>query len=191
MVSAKKTVTEVSPEQLDDKTLAGYASQYPWFTEELIRRYIPLVKSTAARFESDSLRREDLESEAYIAVLKAIDRYDEEKCGSMSAYLSVCVTNRIISVLRRAEKTACCSDEIEDTVLDNTTPETIFIAREMDSEIEKQLSSMEYSIFRYCFDGLSYGEIAVKLDTTTKSVDNAVQRIRRKLRRIYGGNYSN
>lgn len=168
----------------------GTSAEYHADTEEILRKYMPLVKSAAAKFQTELVPKEDLESEGCLAVLNAMEHYDEKKCGELSAYLSVCVNNRMISVLRKSEKTVRPSDLTDDTARDNTTPETIFLAREMGSEIEKQLSPMEYSIFVCCLNELSYSETASRLNITPKAVDNAVQRIRRKLQNIYGKEFN-
>lgn len=189
MASDKINTSDASYEMPCGSTSAGYAADHS-YTEEILRRYMPLVKSLAAKFETDLVSKEDLESEGCLAVLNALEHYDKKKCGELSAYLSVCVNNRMISVLRKSDKTVRSSDVAEDAVRDNTTPETIFLARELGSEIEKQLSPMEYSIFVCCLNELSYSETASRLNITPKAVDNAVQRIRRKLKNIYGKEFN-
>lgn len=174
----------------DKMNTRNASADHSAYTEEVIRRYMPLVKSSAAKFETELVSKEDLESEGCLAVLNALEHYDANKCGELSAYLSVCVNNRMISVLRKSDKTIRFDHVTEDTARDNTTPETIFLARELGSEIEKQLSPMEYSIFVCCLNELSYSETASRLNITPKAVDNAVQRIRRKLKNIYGKEFN-
>ncbi len=175
---------------LDDKALAEMAVRFPAksrYADELIRRYTPLIKSAAAKFSREGFPAEDLESEAYLAAVKAVANYDPQKCGSFSAYISVCVNNRLISVIRSPQKNVSSLDELTENISTASTPETIFMARETRSEIAELLSPMEYRVFLLYSEGMSYASAAKKLGVSPKSVDNAVQRIRRKLKKNYGG----
>ena len=174
---------------LSDMELAALSKKYPQrsgYAEELIGRYTPLIKARAAKFACDKVTGDDLESEAYLAALRAVRSFDAEKCRSFSSYISVCVTNRIISVLRSADKHIQPVAEEDFDVTDDHTPETIILERELDTEMAQLLSQREYSIFRLYLEGASYSSIAQTLGVSPKSVDNAVQRVRRKLKKLYG-----
>lgn len=176
---------------LSDAELAALAKEYPSnsrYTEELIGRYTPLIKARAAEFANDRVSREDLESEACLAAVRAVKSFDPGKNSSFSSYMAVCVTNRIISVLRSADRHIQTVAEADYDVTDDNTPETIFLERELDAEIAELLTEKEYKIFRQYLEGSSYADIADKLGISSKSVDNAVQRVRRKLKGLYGGN---
>ncbi|MDY2847096.1 MAG: sigma-70 family RNA polymerase sigma factor [Oscillospiraceae bacterium] len=174
---------------LSDMELAALSQKYPQrsdYAEELIGRYTPLIRARAAEFACDKVSRDDLESEAYLAAFRAVRSFDADKCRSFSSYIAVCVTNRIISVLRSADKHIQPVAEEYLDVTDSLTPETIIMERELDAEMAQLLSEKEYSIFRLYLEGASYGSIAQTLGIPEKSVDNAVQRVRRKLKRLYG-----
>ncbi len=176
-----------SIEELDDKELARLAkiTRKPEYTEELLKRYIPLIRSQAARFANDRVRRDDLVSEGYLAVVRAVDMFDESKCRNFGSYLSVCIANRLVSALRNAEKNPVADEETPNNAKDNVTPETICLDKELFREIRKLLSELEYSVFELYIEGCSYRAIAEKLNISPKSADNAMQRIRAKLRILY------
>lgn len=174
---------------LSDMELAALSKKYPQrsgYAEELIGRYTPLIRARAAEFACDKVSKDDLESEAYLAAFRAVKSFDADKCRSFSSYISVCVTNRIISVLRSADKHIQPVADEDIDVTDDLTPETIVMQRELDAEIVELLSEKEYSIFRLYLEGASCGSIAKTLGVSEKSVDNAVQRVRRKLKKLYG-----
>ncbi len=149
----------------------------------LIKRYLPLIKSRAAKYSCDSVPAEDLASEGFLAFFKAVSAYDEGRGHSFSAYASVCVSNRMISAVRSADNSALTAEYNEEGE-DLNTPEAICIERELYSEIFSILSKKERDIFRFYIDGTCYSEIASALSISVKSVDNAVQRIRKKLRML-------
>ncbi|MGN1415292.1 MAG: sigma-70 family RNA polymerase sigma factor [Oscillospiraceae bacterium] len=174
---------------LSDMELAALSNKYPQrseYAEELIGRYTPLIRARAAEFACDKVSKDDLESEAYLAAFRAVKSFDAQKCRSFSSYISVCVTNRMISVLRSADKHIQPVAEEYLDVTDDHTPETIILERELDAEMAELLSEKEYSIFRLYLEGASCGSIAKTLGVSEKSVDNAVQRVRRKLKKLYG-----
>lgn len=175
---------------LSDSELAALAQQFPsisGYAEELIGRYTPLIRARAAEFANDIVSKDDLESEAYLAAFRAVSTFDPHKSSSFSSYISVCVTNRMISVLRSADRHISAAADGDYDVTDDNTPETIVMERELDAEIAELLTEKEYKIFRLYLEGSSYADIADKLDISPKSVDNAVQRVRRKLKGLYGG----
>lgn len=180
----------VDPGGLSDSELSALAQEYPsisGYAEELIGRYTPLIRARAAEFANDMVSKDDLESEAYLAAFRAVRSFDPQKNSSFSSYISVCVTNRMISVLRSADRHIPAAVDGDYDVTDDNTPETIVMERELDAEIAELLTEKEYKIFRLYLEGSSYADIADKLDISPKSVDNAVQRVRRKLKGLYGG----
>ncbi len=150
----------------------------------LIKRYMPLIRKKAAQYENPRISAEDLAQEAMLAFIKAAERYDTAHHAEFSAYAYSCVNNRMISVMRKVNTRTgeSLSGEITEEAPDNTTPETIFMERELLSELSALLSPKELDIFRRCIDGVSYREIAAELCITEKAVDNGVQRIRKKLK---------
>ena len=150
----------------------------------LLKRYMPFIRRKAAQFENAMVSAEDLSQEAMLAFVRAAEKFEPGKGQGFSAYICTCVNNRMISVIRstRAHSDEQLSDDIETSAGDEVTPETIIMERELYCEIYALLSDRELDIFRCCLEGSSYNETAEALGISVKSVDNGVQRIRKKLR---------
>lgn len=179
-------MNDIDYNNMSDSQLAAVCRNEPDNPEcidLLIKRYLPLIKSRAAKFSGDNVSVDDLASEGLLAFFKAVCAYDELRGNSFSAYASVCVSNRMISVVRSADNSPLFA-EYADEGEDLNTPETICMEKELYSEILSKLSKKERDIFRFYIDGTCYSEIASVLGISVKSVDNAVQRIRKKLRML-------
>ncbi|MDR0858608.1 MAG: sigma-70 family RNA polymerase sigma factor [Oscillospiraceae bacterium] len=162
--------------------------------ESLIVKYTPLVRSIVRPFYLTGGDSEDLFQEGLLGLLSAIRSYDASKGASLKTYAAVCIRRRIISVIRSSAGLASESDitsmplAIIGTASSLTEPEELFLAREKSTESLKRfralLSATEFDILRLYLTGLSYRDIAEKRGSDLKSVDNAIQRIRRKLAKI-------
>ena len=147
---------------------------------------------------------EDLVQEGMVGLLAAIREYDPERKVSFRAYAEVCIRNRLLSAVKAASRDkhtplnsyvpldpalfdGTDSDERRTVDQRQGNPEALFIHQEDMQErmnrIYSQLSPLETRILRLYLSGLSYSEIASKCNRPLKSVDNAVQRIRRKIAR--------
>lgn len=189
-MNSKNSLSDDNFNDMADSQLAVYCRDNPDIPEpmaELIKRYFPFIRSRAAKYENENVSCDDLASEGLLAFLKAVKSYDEERSSNFGAYVSVCVSNRMISLLRSADKTDKNegADEKIELAEDNITPETICMEKERNQEIESVLTEMEFRILNCFIEGDSYSEIAQKLGIGTKSVDNAVQRIRKKLKKVF------
>jgi RNA polymerase sporulation-specific sigma factor len=165
--------------------------------EELLTRYMPLIRSLSVRFSRTRERtddREDLEQTAIIAFLHAVERYDATRSDSASfgTYAAYCIKNAIVSELRSIKKwdhTILLEDEeladAEDTEGD---PASKMIEEEdylaLTESIRRALSPYENRIWWLYLSGRTAKEIAVQMEKDEKSVHNAIFRIRRKLRAI-------
>lgn len=189
---------------LTDEVLCMQATSGDRIAEEqLILRYNRLVRICARPYFLAGGDSEDLIQEGMLGLLSAIRVFDGKKEASFRTYAEVCVKNRIFSAIRAAfrDKHAPLNSYIsfetpsfgEDaefytystSQFQQENPESILIGREelqerMDA-LKDQLSDFEAEILGLYLTGLSYSEIAVKANKTPKAVDNAVQRIRRKL----------
>lgn len=174
--------------------------------EELASRYGRLVRSCARPYFLVGGDSEDLIQEGMIGLLSAIRTFQPDHDAVFSTYAEVCVRNRLRSAVRAAvrDKHAPLNQSLPllDSVLDEDggtypygqpssppeSPEDLLIGREeQESRMEalrSHLSRFEKTILAAYLDGLSYGEIAQRTGKPLKSVDNAVQRIRRKVARI-------
>jgi len=166
---------------------------------ELAARYLLLVKVKASRFRNPMLETDDLCQEGLMGLLNAARTYDSAGGASFRTYAGVCINNRIIMACRTAashknlplNNFVSLSDN--DTAMDmqdsSTNPETVLIDNEslmlVRQHMEKTLSPMEQSVLMLFLDGSCYNEIATKLGITSKAADNALQRVRIKLKKLF------
>ena len=159
---------------------------------ELISRYMKMVFAGAKRF-SGAADYEELVSDGMEGLLSAVRNYSEEK-GEFAAFASVCVENRLRSTAKRSRRrTSLLADtdpeKLEDIADPAPTPEEIVIARENSEEVMREirteLTELELKCIQGSAFGLSYDEIAQKMNIDKKAVDNALSRARAKLRRYY------
>lgn len=165
--------------------------------EQLIERYSKLVRVCARPFFLAGGDSEDLIQEGMIGLLSAIRQYDPERDASFKTYADHCIRNRLLTAIKTASRYKHIPlneyvsfespqfDEAQNYTSYLRDPEELLITRERVNEITSDsrgfLSKFELSVLDLYLKGLSYGEIALSLSKSTKSVDNAVQRIRKKL----------
>lgn len=164
----------------------------------LIHRYAPLVSSRVAAFCGSGIEHEDLVQEGLIGLLGAIRVFDST-ASSFFTFARLCIDRMLITAVRSIRRQKQIPKHrilniIEpnfQTINENAEnrsndPAEIVIAREefirFKDRALNSLSKMEYGVLCFFLKGYNYEEIARQLDISTKSVDNALQRIRRKLR---------
>ena len=207
--------SEKTPQPLDqcsDETLCQLVAGGSREAEEaLVTRYNRLVRTCARPFFLVGGDSEDLTQEGMVGLLKAVREYDASKEASFRTFAEICIRNRLYSVLRAAarDKHMALNQSVPlDTPffdansytsgtsqLAQQNPEESLIDREHTAAllagVRKQLSEFEAKILGYYLDGLSCREIAETVGRPPKSVDNAVQRIRRKVaRQLLSGDLS-
>ncbi len=169
-------------------------------TDLLLKKYSPLVRSCARSYFLTGGELEDLIQEGMLALLNALHAYSPDRGTGFGSFASVCIRNRIIDTVksynngRDALGHTLSLDlyDLEETdsavPASASDPEDLLIRSERASgileQLHKSLSSLERTILDDYLAGLSYGEIARRCGRTTKSVDNTVQRIRRKVQAI-------
>lgn len=163
---------------------------------ELLNRYSDMVLQKSASFKSlIGLESDDLYQEGMLGFLSAVYTYDDSRNASFKTFASLLVTRKMLSALRKANsdknlplREYVSIEEEFDLLSDLPTPEESLIHSEeldiINDYIENSLSKTERKVLKLNLHGLSYGEIAEILDCNEKSVDNALQRIRRKIRNI-------
>ena len=164
---------------------------------EIVERYKDMVRKTAGRFFIAGGDREDLIQEGMIGLFEAVRDFDSEREASFSSFARLCVERQILSAIRRASsrKNAPLNDSVpipegEEPVLGevSVSPEEILVSREtargLEEELEALLSPFEKKVFRILLQGRGYVEIAKELEVSPKSVDNALQRIKKKMKTI-------
>ncbi len=189
----------------DDIELQKLASAGDRIAEEqLAERYAQLVRKCARPFFLAGGDSEDLIQEGMLGLLSAIRQFDPDMNASFRTYAEICIKRRLLSAIKSASRLKhlplndglsldyILSEESQTQLAANSeafrrTPEEQVLARESEIELyetfAQQLSRLEKQVLTLYLDGLSYGEIAYKVNKDEKSVDNAVQRIRRKLAR--------
>ena len=171
--------------------------------EQLARRYTRLVRQCARPLFLAGGDSEDLLQEGMMGLLSAIRDFDPQMNTAFKTYAEVCIKNRLISAVKSASSLkhiplndGVSLDEVlsedgsaglPDSELHRRVPEEQVLARESKTEIVSKfsrcLSKFETKILSLYLDGLSYREMAEDTGKSEKSIDNAVQRIRRKLAR--------
>lgn len=157
----------------------------------LMHRYSRIMNSYIGTLSVSESEKEDMLQEGLIGLLKAVRSYDESK-AQFSTYAVTCMKNSIITALRRYNLNAAflpsASPLDELKTPESDSPEGIYLVAEsgrlLHDRLFKALSPLEAKVFELYLADIPYAEIGRQIGKDTKSVDNAVQRIRAKLRRI-------
>ena len=168
--------------------------------EELVKRYTRLVKTCARPYFLAGADEEDLLQEGMLGLMRAIREFDAARGAPFGAFARLCVTRRIYSAVRAAasprhdplnHSMSIDRPLFEDLAESHTRvtapmsdPESLVIGNEERAELMKRLYSLlsefEAKVLTLFLDGLSYQEMSDQLKKPVKSVDNAIQRIKRK-----------
>lgn len=174
--------------------------------EYLIYKYKNFVKAKARSYFLIGADHEDIVQEGMIGLYKAIRDYRQDKLSSFRAFAELCITRQIITAIKTATRQKhiplnsyislnkpVYDEESDRTLMDVISeakvsdPEELIISREefmnIESKINELLSDLEQEVLISYLQGKSYQEIAVDLDRHVKSIDNALQRVKRKLER--------
>ena len=204
---SKECKAELCPEfqEKSDEEIVAMAKDGNEKAQEcIISKYENFVKSKAKSYFLIGADKEDIYQEGMIGLYKAIRDFNPEKLTSFRAFAEICVTRQIITAIKTATRQKhiplntyvslnkpIYEEESERTLLDVlsglkiTDPEELFISAEqmehIQQEIGKVLSDLELEVLTSYLDGKSYQEIACDLDRHAKSIDNALQRVKRKL----------
>jgi RNA polymerase sporulation-specific sigma factor len=178
--------------------------------EYLINKYENFVKAKAKSYFLIGADKEDIYQEGMIGLYKAIRDFKNDKMTSFKAFAELCITRQIITAIKTATRQKhiplntyislnkpIYDEESDRTLLDIlsmakvTDPEEIVISQEelkhIKVEIGEVLSDLELEVLSSYLDGKSYQEIACDLNKHAKSIDNALQRVKRKLEKsLYG-----
>ncbi len=178
--------------------------------EYLIHKYRNFVRAKARSYFLIGADREDIVQEGMIGLYKSIRDYREDKLTSFKAFAELCITRQIITAIKTATRQKhiplnsyvsldkpIYDEDSDRTLLDVigaarvTDPEELVIHQEEFDDIELKmselLSDLERQVLMLYLDGRSYQEIAVDLDRHVKSIDNALQRVKRKLEKYLSG----
>ena len=194
-----------------DNELINQARNGDEYAEEILaNRYGRLVRICARQFFLVGGDGEDLIQEGMLGLLSAIRHFNPSKSVRFNTFAEYCIRRRIFDAIKASTRDKSIPlntyislesprfDEIYSPVASMLQdPEDLFIANECAEELkvcfEGTLSTFENKILDLYLDGMSYSEMAETVGKTTKSVDNAVQRIKKKLGKqlTKGGNSVN
>ena len=182
--------------------------------EFLIHKYRNFVRAKARSYFLIGADREDIVQEGMIGLYKAIRDFRSDKLSSFRAFAELCITRQIITAIKTATRQKhiplnsyvslnkpIYEEDSDRTLLDIISgsrisdPEELIISREEFGDIEEKmgeiLSDLEWKVLMSYLDGKSYEEIALDLKRHVKSIDNALQRVKRKLERYLDRRYHN
>ncbi|WP_186431327.1 RNA polymerase sporulation sigma factor SigH [Clostridium sp. BSD9I1] len=191
-------------EMLDEEIVSQAKTGDSRAQEYLINKYENFVKSKAKSYFLIGADKEDIYQEGMIGLYKAIRDFKPDKLSSFKAFAELCVTRQIITAIKTATRQKhiplntyislnkpIYDEESDRTLMDILSearvadPEELIISREeinhIQTEIGEVLSDLEMEVLMSYIDGKSYQEIACDLDRHAKSIDNALQRVKRKL----------
>jgi len=175
--------------------------------EYLLGKYKNFVRSKARSYFLIGADHEDIVQEGMIGLFKAIRDYQAERLSSFRAFAELCITRQIITAIKTATRQKhvplnsyvslnkpIYDEESDRTLMDviveghAQNPEELIIGREdimsVRDRVDEVLSSLEQEVLSAYLDGKSYQEIADKLGRHVKSIDNALQRVKRKLEKF-------
>lgn len=191
----------------DEKLIENIKQQDQKALECLMDRYNDTVSMKANRFFMVGAEKEDMIQEGMIGLYKAVKSFDSEKQNSFKTFANMCIERQLITAVKNSNRqkhiplnssislNAAAYEDNEDMdkmdVLDFkilNDPSDIIADREyfesMENKIKENLSDFELQVLREYEKGKSYAAIAEKLNAKIKSIDTAIQRIRKKANKI-------
>lgn len=192
-------------EQLEDEIIVELVHQGDSEAlDYLIHKYKNFVRAKARSYFLVGADREDIVQEGMIGLYKAIRDFKEDKQSSFKAFAELCITRQMITAIKMATRQKhiplncyvsldkpIYEDDSARTLMDvlsgakMTNPEELIINREefdhMEEKMTELLSDLERKVLLLYLEGRSYQEISEELNRHVKSIDNALQRVKRKL----------
>lgn len=182
--------------------------------EYIINKYKNFVRVKAKSYFLVGADREDIIQEGMIGLYKAIRDFRADKLSSFRAFAELCITRQIITAIKTATRQKhiplnsyislnkpVYNEDSDRTMLDVlsvakiTDPEEIFISHELSDDlrekIRQNLSELEAQVLASYLEGKSYQEMAKELKRHVKSIDNALQRVKRKIEKTLGNRFKN
>ena len=176
-----------------DETLAVAARHDDSAFAELLGRYLFIVRSCACGYKDVGIDVDDLVQEGIIGLMNAVKGYDENSKTPFSAFARLCIDRNIVSCVRGALRKKRILPSMLCMIDDNfpsgesDDPESRLIAHENIEQLYQRiaacLTGFEQTVLSMYLAGNDYKDIAVKLGCDRKAVDNAMQRLRKKLKK--------
>ena len=183
----------------DEELIARLRAGEREITDYLIDKYKSLVRTRARALYLVGGDHEDLIQEGMLGLFKAVRDYRSGKEASFATFAGLCIDRQMYSAVASSQRQkhqplnsfVSLSEPVSEQELrlvDEETPEEIMISREnvqgMYERIRERLSKFEYKVLELYLKGYDYTQIAEKLDRQPKAIDNALQRIRSKVREV-------
>lgn len=160
--------------------------------EQILEEYKDLVRAKAGIYFILGADKDDVIQEGMIGLVKAYNSFDESAGASFKTYANRCIDNQIFNAIQSSGRNKNLplnnSVEIPDTKAAGPTsnPEDAAIYEDLLNDLKQNkagiFSKMEHQVFLLLVEGLSYTEIADRLSKSPKSIDNAIQRIKSKIK---------
>lgn len=178
---------------INDTILSSAQSGDNKQTEALIKQYRNVVEAIAAKYINSPLEYDDIIQEGMIGLLAAIKTFNSSKGAQFKTYAQTCINNSIQTALRKFNRKkdipiGSVIEYAEEEIPEENgviSAEDYYIAGEsvsmLANTLKENLSEYENEVLRLHIVGCNYSEIAKRLSKTPKSVDNALQRIKKKL----------
>ncbi|MFZ5966810.1 MAG: RNA polymerase sporulation sigma factor SigH [Bacillota bacterium] len=205
-LEAQKEIFHTYEAMVDEEVVENARSGDAKAQEYLIKKYKNFVRAKARSYFLIGADREDIIQEGMIGLFKAIRDFKPNKLSSFRVFAELCITRQIITAIKTATRQKhiplnsyvslnkpIYDEESDRTLLDVLSgakisdPEELIISREelgnIESKMGEILSDLEWKVLMFYLQGKSYQEIAVDLERHVKSIDNALQRVKRKLER--------
>ncbi len=188
----------------DDELVVQSKNGNGYATEVLLEKYRKYVRSRSRTYFLIGADKEDIIQEGMIGLYKAIRDYKPEAQASFKSFAELCITRQIITAIKSATRQKhfplntyislnkpIYDDESERILIDTVVerkkldPEEIMIDKErfysIEEKLSKILSRLEWKVLLKYLEGKSYTDIASEIDKSEKSIDNALQRIKKKI----------
>ena len=185
----------------DEELINQIRNNDPQALNEIIERYKSLIEIRVSNYFINGAEKDDLMQEGRIGLFKAIMNYDAEKDASFNTFANLCIERQLINAVKNSNRQKHMplnnyvslngsdddnSSENIDTVLNNSVEDPLDTItkkeymNEINDTLDKNLSDFEKDVLDLLLKGYKYDEIAQKLDSNSKAIDNAIQRIRKK-----------
>ena len=207
MEQTSKVVAYDYENMVDEEIVALAADGDAAAEEYIINKYKSQVKAKTKSYFLIGADKDDIYQEGMIGLYKAIRDFKVDKLASFRAFAELCITRQIITAIKTATRQKhiplnsyvslnkpIYDEESDRTLMDVLStihisdPEELVISKEEKQKIEEKmvevLSPLEIQVIRSYLDGKSYQEIAKELNRHSKSIDNALQRVKRKLEKF-------
>lgn len=205
-VDLKDVIVSPYDFQCDEQVVEAFRAGDSEALEYLINKYRNFVRAKARSYFLIGADREDIIQEGMIGLYKAVRDFRGDRLASFKAFAEICITRQIITAIKTATRQKhiplnsyvsldkpIYEEDSDRTLLDVICvsqvcdPEELIINREdfngLEHKMAEILSELERQVLMLYLDGRSYQEIAVDLRRHVKSIDNALQRVKRKLER--------